>query len=107
MFKKLLFFLIVISTLSGCGNHALDLKIRYKEIHGLKNGDRIVFEDKQIGKVDQVSYTQNGSYLVDISIKNEFADLATENSEFFITSDPLTEAQKSIEMIQIQSGGSE
>ena len=53
-----------------------------------------------------VSYSVDGHYIVDLAIKKEFANAATEYSKFFIIEDPQNKAKKAIEMINTRRGGS-
>lgn len=83
----------------------LKIKIRYDQIQGLEEGDRVVFEQNHIGAVTGVSYTAHGDYLADVSIKKDFANAATGDSKFYIIDDPERENKKAIEVIQTKVGG--
>jgi hypothetical protein len=83
----------------------LKIKIRYDHIQGLLEGDRVVFEENQIGAVTGVSYTTDGDYIADVAIKKNFANAATEDSKFYIIDDPVKEDRKAIEVIQTKAGG--
>jgi len=66
-------FVILMSILSGCnGEDALDLKIRFDEIRGLKQGDRVIYGQNYIGRVKKVSYSREGRFLVYVAIKRDF-----------------------------------
>lgn len=107
MIRKICLMLLAICLIAefGCRIGAVNLKIRYDRIEGLKQGDRVIFEQNQIGTVTGVVYTATGRYEVDAAIKAEFADAATEYSEFFIVSDPQAGDRKAIEIIQTKKGG--
>lgn len=92
--------------LLGCRQSSLNFKIRYDQIQGLKKGDRVIFEQNDIGIVTDVSYSVDAYYMVDVSIKKDFANAATEHSVFFITTDPQNKNKKAVEMIQLRKGGS-
>jgi hypothetical protein len=84
MIPKMLFYLLLGALfLSGCGSNTLDFKIRYQEIFGLRKDDRVLFEERYIGNVNDVKYTSQGDYLVDVSISKEFANDITEHSRFY------------------------
>jgi len=89
----------------GCRIGTVNLKIRYDRIEGLKQGDRVIFEQNQIGAVTGVVYTAAGRYEVDVAIKEEFANAATEYSEFFIVSDPQAGDKKAVEIIRTRKDG--
>ncbi|MBW2099739.1 MAG: hypothetical protein JRG68_03070 [Deltaproteobacteria bacterium] len=106
MIKKILILLMFSLVVLGCRQSSLNLKIRYDQIQGLKKGDRVIFERNHIGIVTDVSYSVDAYYMVDVSIKNDFANAATEHSVFFITTDPQNKNKKAVEMIQLRKGGS-
>jgi paraquat-inducible protein B len=83
----------------------LDLEIRFDRIHGLQTGDSVFFDENQIGKVEKIEYRKDGAYLVEVSIRSNFASAATEHSEFFVTADPRNRERKAIEVFQTRPGG--
>ena len=97
-FMLLFFFL-------GCRESSLNIKITYDQIHGLQKGDRVIFEKNPIGKVDSISYSTEGHYLVDLTIEPGFANIAKENSRFIITKDSHDSSQKVVKIIQAKNGG--
>lgn len=103
--KVCLIILTLFPLLCGCKPGDITLKIRYDRIEGLKQNDRVLFEQNQIGTVTRVIYTAEGRYEADVSIRKEFASAATENSEFFIVSDPQQKDKKAVEIIQSRKGG--
>ncbi len=107
MNRKIYLMLLAICLLAGfgCRNGAVNLKIRYDRVEGLKQGDRVIFEQNQVGIVTGIVYTAEGRYEVDAAIKAEFANTATEHSEFFIISDPQAGDNKAVEIIQTSKGG--
>jgi len=99
-------FVILMSILSGCnGEDALDLKIRFDEIRGLKQGDRVIYGQNDIGRVKKVSYSREGRFLVYVVIKRDFKNMITEYSRFFIVPDPREKDRMAIETTQIREGG--
>lgn len=99
------FILILPLILLACGENNLELKIRFDKIQGLKKGDRVVIDQNHIGDVNRVMYTDQGDFLVDVSILEDFAASATVHSRFIIISDPRQKEKKAIEMIHVQEGG--
>lgn len=104
MLKKLIALIISLMAITGC-ERELNLRIRYDQIDGLKQEDIVIFEGNQIGAVKAVTYTQDGDYIVAVSIKKEFVNAATEYSKFFISTDPQDSGKKAVEMVQTQQGG--
>jgi gas vesicle protein len=105
MLKKLLILMIVTIIGLGCEAENLNLAIKFNQINGLKANDGVIFEENQIGRVDNVTYTKEGDYLVDVMIYKTYMNAATEHARFFIVSDPQNSEQRVVEMIQILKGG--
>lgn len=105
MLKKLLILMIVTIIGFGCEAENLNLTIKFDHINGLKANDGVIFEENQIGRVDNVTYTKEGDYLVDVVIYKTYMNEATEYARFFIVSNPKNSEQRVVEMIQILEGG--
>jgi Skp family chaperone for outer membrane proteins len=105
MVRKILILLLLTLIFVGCTESGLNLKIRYDKIQGLKEDDRVLFEKTHIGRVANVFYSEDGYYMVEVAIKKDFANTATEHSKFFIIPDPINENEKAIEIIQTPRGG--
>ncbi len=101
--------IVVLVTLSllffGFKATGLNLTIRFSEIDGLKESNRVLFERNHVGDITSVVYTKDGNYLVNISIKKAFTNAVTQHSKFFITADPQHEGRKVIEIMQLKEGG--
>lgn len=105
MFKKIVILMIVSIIGVGCEAKNLNLFVRFDHIDGLKSNDSIIFETNRIGKVDEVTYTKKGDYLVEMMIHNACTNAATEHVRFYIVSDPQNNGRSAVEMIQILKGG--
>lgn len=104
--RKLIFVLFLIPLLFfGCKEDTLNLKIRYDHIRGLKKGDRVIFEQRHIGAVKDVTYSDQGNYIVDVAVLKNFAPAVTEHSQFFIVDDPLDKAKMAVAMTHKMAGG--
>lgn len=106
MLKRILILLMLPLVFWGCKKTDVNIKVRCDQIQGLREGDRVIFEQNRIGDVTGVFYSVDGHYMVDLAIKKDFANAATEYSKFFIIGDPQNNGRKAIEMIQTQTGGS-
>ena len=105
MRKKILILLILPFVFLACKENSLNLKIRFNQVQGLKQGNRVIFGQNHIGTVKSLFYSDEGFFIVDIAIKKDFTDAATEYSRFSIITDPQNQENKAVEMIQIRSGG--
>lgn len=106
MVKKLIFSAIAALILIGC-NATHNFHVQFNDIHGLKKGDQIFFNETPVGTVVDVEYTDQGDYLVGVAVDKEFAELPKDSSTFYIDSAPDTASQKAVRIIQIQDGGNQ
>jgi len=104
MFGSIWIVMLISWVSLGCSTGGLHLKVRFDQINGLKAEERILFEENEIGRVTQVSYEQQGTYLVDVEIHGDFKGAVTGKSRFFIINDPSHPGRKAVEMITVKSG---
>ena len=105
LLRRILILLILFFGFLGCKESGLDVTIKYDQIQGLEEGDRVIFEQNHIGEVTRIFYSEDGYYTVDVEIRRAFANAGTEHSKFFITDDPKNKGRKAIEIIQARKGG--
>jgi len=105
MFRNILILLSISLMSWGCFSSDLNMKIRFNQINGLKGGERVLFEENDIGRVADVFYEKEGTYLVDVAIQGDFKNAVTENSRFFIVNDPSNPRSKAIEMTTVKGEG--
>jgi paraquat-inducible protein B len=105
MLKRIFVLLILTFVLLACKENFLNLKIRFHQVQGLNQGNRVIFGQNHIGTVKNLFQSDDDSFIVNIAIKKDFADHATEYSRFFIITDPRHKENKAVEMIQIRNGG--
>ena len=89
----------------GCFGTTHNFKIKFNDIQGLRENDRVFFDKTAIGRVIDIEYTDTGSYLVSVAIEDQYSSLPKDSSTFYIDSNPETEGQKAIQIIQIEDGG--
>jgi paraquat-inducible protein B len=105
MKKFHIIFILTVFLLLACDETGLNLKIRFDQIQGLQTGNRVIFETNHVGRVTRVFYAEEGHYMVDLIIKEDFANAATEDSRFYIVNDPQAGGRKAIEILQLRKGG--
>ncbi|MGD2098677.1 MAG: hypothetical protein PVG35_13930 [Desulfobacterales bacterium] len=105
MIRKLIFSVIVALVLCGCVGSAHNFIIRFNDIEGLRKNDQVFFEQTPIGVVRHVEYTDAGDYLVKVAVQEQFSTLAKDSSTFYIDSNPETESEKAVRIIQVKDGG--
>jgi len=79
--------------------------VQFPEVSGLKQDDHVYFESNEIGRVQKVTYTSQGDYLVEVMITPEFKNTATEDSAFYIEHDPKNGSAMAIIVEQEHPGG--
>ena len=105
MVNKVLTVLLVAFVFLGCKETGLNLTVRYDQIQGLQEGDRVIFDQNHVGQVASIFYSEEGYYLVDVVIRKDFTNAATKDSKFIITRDTEKKGKKAVEIIQGQRGG--
>lgn len=91
----------------GCTEATHDFNIRFNSINGLLKGSQVHFMDTVIGDVKNIEYTDSGSYLVDVSLKKEFAPTVTDLCKFYIDEDSSESAKKIIRVVRLEDGGNQ
>ncbi len=95
--------LILMLLLSGCSG--VKYNLLFPSIDGLKKGGKVLFEENSIGLVNKIVYTEQGEYLVSISVDDAFAAAMTEYSRFEIVYSSTDNSEKIIVMTQEEKGG--
>lgn len=105
-FKKLaLISAALLISMAGCTDGAAEFKIRFADVHGLRKGAPVYFDESVIGDVREIDYTEDGIFLVSVAIRKAFASAATDTSRFYIDRDPEEGSQKVIRVVQLKPGG--
>ena len=103
MIKKIVGICWVLVLLQGCTPNALNFKIQYQRINGLKPEQSVIYESNPIGHITTIELAKEGHYLVSVLINPDFTNTVTVGSEFFIVQDPNLPAQKAIEVVSASS----
>ena len=101
----LVLLLAALAVLAACSERPLIVQLRYDQIFGLTKEDGVFFERNRVGRVENVSYRTTGDYLVVINITPEFKNAATEQSQFYIGTDPGNDQNRAVIITQEQIGG--
>jgi ABC-type transporter Mla subunit MlaD len=81
------------AVLAACGG-GLDFTIRFTAIEGLRTGDPVRTDTREIGEVRAVEYSDQGDYRVAVHIEGPHADQVVRRSLFFIDADPQRRGRK-------------
>jgi hypothetical protein len=105
MIKNIFLSSITALILIGCVGTTHNFKIRFNDIQGLRKNDRVFFDNNAIGEVSGIEYAVTGNYLVSVAVEDQFSSLTKDSSTFYIGSNPETDSQKAIRIVQIKDGG--
>jgi len=105
MIKNIFFLTITALVLIGCIGITHNFMIRFDDIQGLRENDRVFFDKTPIGVVTDVEYTDTGNYLVKVAVGDQFSSLPKDSSTFYIDLNSENESQKAVRIIQIQDDG--
>jgi hypothetical protein len=105
---KKIFFLSAITALViiGCIETTHNFKVQFNDIQGLRKNDQVYFDKTAIGKVTDIEYTDTGNYVVSVAVEDQFSSLPKDTSTFYIDSNPDSESEKALRIIQLKGGGS-
>ncbi len=102
--KKVLVVLWCLMLVS-CQGSATKIHIRFNDVQGLVQGDRVLADGEQIGKVSEVVYTSDGNFLVDIVVPEKFRQKLVANARFYIVPDPTESGKKAVEIVISEGPG--
>ena len=105
MIRNFISSVIAALVLLGCVGTTYNFKIRFNDIQGLRENDRVFFDKTPIGVVTDVEYTDTGNYLVSVAVDDQYSSLPKDSSTFYIDSNPETEGETAVRIIQIKDGG--
>ncbi len=101
----LLLVLLILNTLVACDLGDLRLVAQFNKIHGLESGDRIIYRDKYIGDVEEITRSEQGPYLVELDVDADHREQLTVYSIFYIYNDPDYPERQAVFTEQRRSGG--
>ena len=105
MIRNFIFSVIAALVLFGCVGTTYNFKIRFNDINGLNKNDQVFFDKTPIGVVTDVEYTDTGNYLVSVAVDDQYSSFPKDSSTFYIDSNPETEGETAVRIIQIKDGG--
>jgi ABC-type transporter Mla subunit MlaD len=105
MIRNFIFSVITALVLLGCVGTTYNFKIRFNDIQGLRENDQVFFDKTPIGVVTDVEYTDTGNYLASVAVDDQYSSLPKDSSTFYIDSNPETEGETAVRIIQIKDGG--
>lgn len=103
--ERLLLAFLLFTLLVGCRNAPLDIAVRYESLGDLRPDGAVYVGQTRIGRIEKISSTERGDYLVKIAIDPDHKSEATEYTRFLLSSDPLDRDNAAIVLHQSRPGG--
>ncbi len=100
----ILFFLVGMLCMGGC-SQTPDLIVSFKDIQGLTKGDAVIQGIVDVGSVLDVTYTQDGNFLVGVKFNERNTIAMTEFTQFYIGPSPVSDEKKVLMVTHTQKGG--
>lgn len=89
----------------SCRSDVIHLNVTYTHLSGLAPEDRVIVEGNKAGKVAEIAYLKDGTYVVELQIEKGFAEALTDASAFYVVDDPARQGHKAIEIRALHEGG--
>ncbi len=105
-FNSLLIIVLIFSLpILSAGCNELGFHISFKNIHGLKENDAVIYENSQIGRVKKITYQKDATFLVEIVLSDEYNHTATQYTQFYVGDSQLSNGAKAILVELPRQGG--
>lgn len=100
-----LIILICLTIFIGMPGGYLHLTVRFDQVSGLVERDRVFFEKEAVGFVENIAYTEKGQFHVNLAIEKKISPSLTTRTRIIITDDNQIAGKKALTIIQIRTGG--
>ncbi len=87
-----------LAMVGSCLPIADDLRFNVKidSLDGLKQGDRVYFKDYPVGKVESITVSKDGSFIIQVCIQDAQRAAAMRNHLYILDDDPESPGRKAI-----------
>jgi paraquat-inducible protein B len=89
----------------SCRSNVIHLNVTYTHLSGLEQEDRVLVKGNKAGRVTEITYLKDGTYVVGVQIEKGFAEALTDASAFYVVDDPERQGRKAIEIRVLRQGG--
>lgn len=104
-FRNLFVAVLLAGALAGCLDSSQEFSVRYETLGDLKPKAAVYLDNRQVGKVVDISSTERGDYLVEVTIDSDYKDTVMQSAKFFIEADPLDSKRRALLIEQDAAGG--
>ncbi len=102
-------WLVIIASIAfliaSCRSDVIHLNVTYNHLSGLAPEDRVMVEGNQAGRVVEIAYLKDGTYVVELQIDKGFAEALTDASAFYVVDDQVRQGHKAVEIHVLHAGG--
>ncbi|WP_020676174.1 MlaD family protein [Geopsychrobacter electrodiphilus] len=102
---RVIFSAMLLLLLFGCKDSPLQFSVQFETLGDLKAKVPVYLDETRIGKVDQITSTDDGNFLVKVSIAPEYRSKLTQNAKFYIGQDPQNANSSALRGVQKVAGG--
>lgn len=104
-FREWGWIFLAVLVLVACEPDTIHIDIQFSRLSGLAEGDRVLFEGNPAGKVESITYQQDGTYRVGIEVDSGYEKALTEHSRFYSVADPVRTGSKAVIIELARSDG--
>lgn len=98
-------WVILIGLLAACQPDVLGINVNFDRWSGLTEGDRVLFEKNEAGRVRTIEYKSDGKHSVGLDVRRDFSHALTDHSLFYVIDDPLRSGSKAVDIRISRKGG--
>jgi len=102
---KVIFSAMFLFLLFGCKDSALQFSVQFETLGDLRAKVPVYLDETRIGQVEQITSTDNGDFLVKVSIPPEHRSKLTQNATFYSGQDPRNANSSALRVVQKVAGG--
>jgi ABC-type transporter Mla subunit MlaD len=102
---RVIIFTFLLFLLCGCKDSALQFSVQFETLGELQAKVPVYLDQTRIGQVEQIHSTDEGKFLVKVSIAPEHRSKMTRNAKFYISQDPQDANSSALRAVQQVAGG--
>ncbi|MEJ2098110.1 MAG: hypothetical protein P8Y38_13530 [Deltaproteobacteria bacterium] len=105
-FNTMLLMLLWATTVFAANQaDSFQVHVRFEQVFGLHQGDRVIFQEKSAGFVKTVTHGSDGYFTATLGIDKCLAKGISTDSRFIIIEDPLAAERKAVRIVQAAADG--
>jgi hypothetical protein len=97
--------ILLIGLISACRSNVVAINVNFDHLTGLSEGDRVLFEKEDAGRIRSVAARPDGPYRVALDVREGLSHALTQYSRFLIIDDPGRSGHKAVDIRASRKGG--